>query len=78
VSWKPDPEPPPYLRTLSSRNREWLDVDGSFLFGRYKGKTVEQVRREDPGYLHWILDSVEDICAGDQEIIEAALAWRRK
>lgn len=56
--------------------REWLDVDGRFLFGKHEGESIERVRRDDPGYLRWIVETVEDICEGDREIIQAALRRR--
>jgi len=56
-------------------SREWLDLDGCFIFGKHQGKSVEEVWREDRNYLHWIIENVEDIDNGDREIIEMSLSW---
>lgn len=58
------------------KNKDWLDSKGDFLFGKYKGKSLEDVRDDDPGYLRWIIDTVEDISDEDQEIIETILRLR--
>lgn len=58
--------------------REWLNDDGLFLFGRCQGEHVEDVAREDPGYLRWILESVEDIHYEDRDVIETALKFRNR
>jgi len=33
----------------------------SFRFGKYKGKTLEEVAREDAGYLRWMLTGMENL-----------------
>lgn len=33
----------------------------SFKFGKYKGKTLEEVARSDAGYLRWMLSSMENL-----------------
>lgn len=58
--------------------REWLDSGGYFLFGKYGPPNpahVEDVAREDPSYLRWILENVEDINHEDRDVIEAALQF---
>jgi hypothetical protein len=35
--------------------KRWLDDDGCFLFGKYRGEPAEDVCRDDRGYVHWIL-----------------------
>jgi DNA polymerase-3 subunit epsilon len=46
------------------RNPDWIDDDGRLLhsdqgpligFGKYRGRLVEELAGEDPGYLQWIL-----------------------
>lgn len=59
-------------------DREWLDVDGSFLFGKHEGETVERVCREDPGYLRWILETVENILDEDRMVIQAMMDRGRR
>lgn len=58
--------------------REWLDDDGLFLFGKCQGYHVEDVARDDPGYLHWILENVEDIYHEDRDVIETAIQFRKR
>lgn len=60
------------------QSREWLDSDGCFVFGKYgppNPASVEDVAREDPSYLRWILENVEDIDHEDRDIIEVALQY---
>lgn len=58
--------------------RRWLGDDGAFLFGKYKGDLVEDVAREDPDYLRWITQTVEDIDEDDLRVIEQSLRLRRR
>lgn len=54
--------------------KDWLDIDGSFLLGKYKGKTPQFVVRFDKAYLKWIVQNVENISDEDREIIEIVVA----
>lgn len=61
--------------------REWLDSGGYFLFGKYgppNPAPVEDIAREDPSYLKWILETVEDIHHEDRDVIETALQFRKR
>lgn len=58
--------------------KDWLASDGTFLFGKHEGDDVESVAADDPGYLRWILDTVDDISDGDREVIETALRFGSK
>ncbi|WP_145579921.1 exodeoxyribonuclease X [Yersinia vastinensis] len=33
----------------------------TFKFGKYRGKSIEQIARQDPDYLRWILASISDL-----------------
>jgi len=55
------------------RTREWLDLDGNFLFGKHGGEDVNDVARKDPDYLRWILETVENMRDDDSETIQGAL-----
>jgi len=33
----------------------------TFRFGKHKGKSLEEVAREDAGYLRWMLSNMENI-----------------
>lgn len=57
--------------------KDWLDVDGSFLFGKHKGETPQSVVREDKAYLKWIIKDVEDISDEDRQIIEIVVNTHR-
>lgn len=62
-------------------SREWLDSSGYFVFGKYgppNPASVDDVAKEDPSYLRWILENVEDIDHEDRDIIEAALQFRKR
>ena len=41
----------------------------SFSFGKYNGKTVEDVAKMDPGYLRWFLDTKEKEGGDDEDWI---------
>jgi len=58
--------------------KDWLSSDGSFLFGKYRFALVEDIARDDPGYLRWILDNVEDISDEDRIVIETTLQYSRR
>ena len=36
------------------------EVETVLPFGKHKGRTLQEVMREEPGYLCWFYDSVED------------------
>lgn len=61
-------------RFVERRTRQWINPQGEFIFGKHKGDLVEDVADEDPDYLRWILDKVDDIDEGDAEIIGEHLA----
>jgi hypothetical protein len=50
------------------------DLDTPLGFGKYKGRTVEDVLEEDPHYLLWALENVEQFDADKavQDAIERA------
>jgi hypothetical protein len=52
-------------------SKEWLDAAGRFLFGKHQGELAERVAREDPRYLSWVLEDVEDLGENEREILEA-------
>ena len=57
------------------QGKDWLDSSGRFLFGKYRGSSVEEIVSDDPDYLHWILDTVTDISREDRQII-ASIYYR--
>jgi exodeoxyribonuclease X len=32
-------------------------------FGKYRGQALEQIARQDPGYLNWMLGNLKDLSA---------------
>lgn len=35
-------------------------INSKLEFGKHKGKTVQQVMKDDPNWLHWALQNVKD------------------
>lgn len=58
--------------------REWLDQNGNFRFGKYKDDSIDDIAIDDPNYLRWILETVEDIVEEDRAIIRSSLSLTRK
>jgi len=58
--------------------REWLDEYGNFRFGKYKDESIDVIAIDDPNYLYWILETVDDIMDEDREVIEASLRVRKR
>lgn len=57
-------------------DKTWLDDSGAFLFGKHEGELAEDVAKEDPGYIKWILQSVDDISEEDSTTLDALLRYR--
>lgn len=55
------------------REKDWLDADGNFLFGRHKGRPATEVAATNASYLRWIVDDVDDCAGGDRKIFAALL-----
>ena len=64
------------VKTMNATQKEWLDKDGRFLFGKFRNRAAEDVVQTDPSYIGWILDTVEDIDSNDRQILRTLL--RRK
>jgi uncharacterized protein (DUF3820 family) len=50
------------------------DLDTPLAFGKYRGRTVEDVLAEDPAYLLWAMETVEqfEVDKALQDAIERA------
>lgn len=57
-----------------SCGKRWVGDDGTFLFGKYVGESVEHVAHADPGYLRWVVDEVEDVDETDRRVLSTLLA----
>jgi len=55
------------------------DLDTPLGFGKYKGRAVEDVLSDDPAYLLWLLENVEQFTVDKalQDDIERAARRRR-
>lgn len=53
--------------------RQWIASDGTLMFGKHKGEMIERVVRDDPDYIRWIVESVEDIEDDEREILTTLL-----
>lgn len=62
----------------TSTGRVWLDFGGYFLFGKYRNGLAEDIAKDDPSYVKWIVNDVEDICEGDREILSQFLTYRKR
>lgn len=54
---------------MTKLGKDWIDNDGRFLFGKHKGEYVDDVAEEDPGYLRWIVEEVEDVSEEDWDVL---------
>lgn len=57
---------------------EWIDSAGRLTRGKYFRRDLEDVAAEDPGYLRWVLQNVEDLENDDRAVIEAAAGYSRR
>ena len=56
------------------------DLDDALQFGKHRGRTVEDVLEEDPGWLLWALENTDRFevdKALEDAIVEAARGRRR-
>lgn len=53
--------------------KDWISQAGTFLFGKYSGRTVGAVVADDPSYCRWIVETVENITDEDREMIATLL-----
>lgn len=54
------------------------DLDDELSFGKYKGKTVEEVLEEDPHYLKWAMENVASFVVDNALHDEIISACRRR
>lgn len=57
--------------------RDWLDKNGKFIFGKHAGKSLETVILLDYSYVCYILENYDTISDEDREIMETQLHYRR-
>lgn len=61
---------------MTTRQKDWLNGEGRLLYGKHKGQLVEVVANDDPQYLQWIIDEVEDCSEEDRKVMSTLLAQR--
>lgn len=47
------------------------ELDEVFSFGRYKGKTVRELLKENPGYVDWIIRNVDSFALSEEAMQQA-------
>lgn len=57
---------------MSETGRDWIADDGTLRFGKHAGEQVEDVAHTDPGYLRWVVETVEGCSDEDREIM---MSW---
>lgn len=55
---------------------KWLDHDGTFLKGKYRGESADDVVEENPNYIRWIVEEVDSLDSEDRETLEYLLDSR--
>lgn len=56
-----------------------IDDAGRLQFGnKHRGSDVNDIAADDPNYLHWMLDNVDDLSEDDREVIRAALMFAKR
>lgn len=58
--------------------KDFLSESGTFLFGKHKGELAENVARDDPGYVQWIVRECEDCSDEDREVLSSLLTYRER
>jgi hypothetical protein len=57
---------------------DWILDDGTLRFGKHAGSQVEDVAHQDPGYLRWVVETVEGCSDEDREIMLKCLERARR
>lgn len=55
----------------AERKFEWRHNEATFAFGKYKGRSLKEVAKEEPGFLEWIL--AKDFEPETKALVERAL-----
>lgn len=53
--------------------KDWTDDEGRFLFGKYRGYSAEHVVLEEPSYIKWIVEEVENVSESDRKYLKVLL-----
>lgn len=72
----PASSPSPSSRPATIRPREWLDASGRFNFGKHEGELASDVAADDPAYIRWVVEDVENCPDEDRAVLHAYLANR--
>jgi hypothetical protein len=55
--------------------QDWIDSQVRFIFGKHKGTSVETVVDDDPSYVRWIVNEVENISDADRAVLRSYLRY---
>ncbi len=56
-----------------------IDNAGRLQFGKaHHGEDINDIAADDPGYLHWMLNNVDDLTEDDREVIRVALQFAKR
>lgn len=56
-----------------------IDDAGRLQLGHvHRGEDINDIAIDDPGYLHWMLNNVDDLTEEDREIIRVALIYAKR
>lgn len=56
-----------------------INDSGRLQFGRqHRGEDINAIADDDPSYLRWMLDNVEQLTDDDREVIRAALRFANR
>lgn len=58
--------------------RPWLDDAGAFTIGKYKGQLAETIVKDNPAYIAWIVDNVENITDEERDLLSTMLKYRNR
>lgn len=62
-----------------SASRDLIDDAGRLQFGKaHRGEDINDIAADDPGYLTWMLSSVDDLTEDDREVIRVALIFAKR
>lgn len=56
-----------------------IDDTGCLQFGKaHRGSDINDIAADDPSYLHWMLNNVDDLSEDDREVIRVALQFAKR
>jgi len=60
-------------------NHDLIDDAGRLQFGKaHRNADINDIAADDPGYLYWMLNNVDDLTEDDREVIRVALQFAKR